>query len=93
MVTEKYVMLRLNLKINIYCIIFSGKKNNGYNSDILCLFNLTEPFVYMIVIISTKVFYQNAIKDRKNIEFRVRVDLGKPIVFSGDVLSFTLRLV
>ena len=71
-----------------------GIKDNGYNSDIIYTFNLTEPPGYMKVITPTKVLYRNVTKDGiEYIEFSARDEHGKPIDFNGDVLSFTLHIV
>ena len=35
--------------INIHCIILSVTMDNGYNSELLFIFNLTEPTGYMVV--------------------------------------------
>ena len=58
------------------------------------IFNLTEPPGYMIINIPTNVLYQNVTKDSiEYIEFHIEDELGRPIDFNGDVLSFTLHLV
>ena len=80
--------------INIHCNVISGAKDNGNNTDILYTFNLTEPPGYLINIIPTYILYQNVTKDRiEYIEFHIKDEHGRPIIFNGDVLSFTLHLV
>ena len=80
--------------INIHCNVISGVKDNGNNTDILYIFTLTEPPGYLINFIPTNILYQNVTKDRREyIEFLIKVEFGRPIVFNGDVLSFTLHLV
>ena len=80
--------------INIDCNIISGVKDNGNDTDILYTFNLIEPPGYMIKIIPNNVLYQNVTKDRiEYIEFHIKDEYGRPIVFNGDVLSFTLHIV
>ena len=79
--------------INVHFKIY-GIKHNGYNSDIIYTFNLTEPPGYMKVIIPTNVLYRNVTTDRiQHIEFSARDQHGRPIDFIGDVLSFTLHVV
>ena len=48
--------------INIHCNVISGVKDNGYNTDILYTFTLTEPPGYLIIIIPTYILYQNVTK-------------------------------
>ena len=61
---------------------------------IIYTFNLTEAHDYVIINMSTNVLYQNVRKGRiEYIQFSVRDEHGWPIVFNGDVLSFTLPLV
>ena len=56
--------------INIHCIVISGVKDNGNNTDILYTFTITEPPGYLINIIPTNILYQNVTKDRiEYIEF------------------------
>ena len=79
--------------INIHCNIISGAKDNGKDTDILYTFNLTEPPGYLINIIPTKILYRNITEDRIEYkEFHIKDEYGRPIVFNGDVLSFTLHL-
>ena len=79
--------------INIHCNIISGAKDNGKDTDILYKFNLTEPPGYMIINIPTSILYQKVTKGRiENIEFHIKDEHGRPIDFSGDVISFTLHL-
>ena len=80
--------------INLHCIVISGVKFNCNNRDILYTLTLTEPPVNLINIIPTNILYQNVTKDRIGyIEFHIKDEHGRPIDFSGDVLSFTLHLV
>ena len=80
--------------INIHCNVISGVKDNGNNTVILYIFTLTEPPGYLINIIPTNILYQNVTKDRiEYIEFHIKDEHGRPIVFNGDVLNFTLHLV
>ena len=81
--------------INFHCIVISGAKDNGKDTDILYTFNLTEPPGYLINIIPTNILYQNVTKkDRiEYIEFHIKDEHARPIDFNGDVLSFTLHLV
>ena len=80
--------------INIHCIVISGVKDNGNNTDILYIFTLTEPPGYLINIIPTNILYQNVTKDRiEYIEFHIKDEYGRPIDFNGGVLSFTLHLI
>ena len=79
--------------INIHCIIISGAKDNGKDTDMLYTFNLTEPPGYLINIIPTNILYENVTKDRiEYIEFHIKDEHGRPIDFNGDVLSFTLHM-
>ena len=74
---------------NIHCIILSGAKDNGKDTDILYTFNLTEPPGYLINIISTNILYQNVTKDRiEYIEFHIKDEHGRPIDFNGDCIKF-----
>ena len=74
--------------------LISSVKYNGNNTDILYTFTLTEPPEYLINIIPTIILYQNVTKDRiEYIEFHIKDEHGRPIDFSGDVLSFNLHLV
>ena len=76
--------------INIHCIIISGAKDNGKDTDILCTFYLIEPPGYLISIIPTNILYQNVTKDRiEYIEYHIKDEYGRPIEFNVDVLSFT----
>ena len=76
--------------INILCNLISGVKDNGYNTDILHTFTLTEARGYLINIIPTKILYQNVTTDRiEYIEFQIKDEHGRPIEFNGDVLSLT----
>ena len=80
--------------INIHCNVISGAKDNGKDTDILYTSNLTEPPGYLINIIPTNILYQNVTKDRiEYIEFHIKDEHGRPIAFTGDVLSFTLHLI
>ena len=80
--------------INIHCNVISGVKDNGYDTDILYNFSLTEPPGNLINIIPTNILYQNVTKDRiEYIEFHIKDEHGRPIDRNGDVLSFTLHLV
>ena len=79
--------------INFHCIVISGAKDNGKDTDILYTFNLTEPPGYLINIIPTNILYQNVTKDRiEYIEFHIKDEHGRPIDFNGDVLGFTLHM-
>ena len=80
--------------INILCNVISGVKDNGINTDILYTFTPTEAPGYLINIIPTNILYQNVTKDIiEYIEFHIKDELGRPMDFNGDVLSFTLHLV
>ena len=80
--------------IYIQCIVISGVKDNGNNTDILYTFSLTDPPGYLINIIPTNILYQNVTKDRiEYIEFHIKDEHGRPIHFNGDVLSFSLHLI
>ena len=80
--------------INIHCNVISGVKDNGNKTDILYTITLTEPPGYLINFIPTDILYQNETKYRiKYIEFHIKEELGRPIDFNGDVLSFTLHLI
>ena len=75
--------------INILCNVISGVKDNGNNTDIQYTFTLTEPPGYLINIIPTNILYQKVTKDRiEYIEYHIKEELGRPIDFNGDVLSF-----
>ena len=79
---------------NIHCIIISGAKDNGNDTDILYTFNLVEPPGYMISIIPNDVLYQKVTKDTIECnEFHIKDEYGRPIDFNGDVMSFTLHLI
>ena len=91
--SQKIVDIRGFSTINIHCNVISGVKDNGNNTDILYTITLTEPPGYLINIIPTNNLYQNLTKDRiEYIEFHIKDEHGRPIVFNGDVLSFNLHL-
>ena len=80
--------------INIHCNVIAGVKNNCNNTGILYTFTLTETPGYLIYILPTTILYQNVTKDRiEYIEFHIKDEHGRPIVFNGDVLSFTLHFI
>ena len=71
--SEKIVDIMGFSTITIHCIVISGVKDNGNNTDILYTFTLTEPQGYLINIIPTNILYQNVTKDRiEYIEFHVK---------------------
>ena len=73
--------------------MISNVKDNENNTDILYTFTLTEPPGCLINILPTNILYQN-VKDRiEYIEFHIKDEHGRPVVFNGDVLSFTLHLI
>ena len=80
--------------INFHCNVISGVKDKGNDTDIIYTFNLINSPGYMINIIPTFLLYQKVTKEGlEYIEFHVKSEQGRPTVFNGDVLSFTLHFV
>ena len=80
--------------INIHCIIISGVKDIGKDTDILHTFTPTEPPGYLINTIPTNILYQIVTKDRiEYFDFNSKDDHGRPIDLKSDVLSCTLHLI
>ena len=62
--SEKIIDIMGFSTINIHCIVVSGVKYNGDNTDILYTFTLTESPGYLTNIIPTNMLYQNVTKYR-----------------------------
>ena len=86
----QWVLIQLLFSLIIYLVI----KIKENKSDILYAFKLTETPGYMTVYKPTNVLYQNATRDRiEYIEFSIRGEHGRPIVFNDYAMIFILLLV
>ena len=80
--------------INIHCNVKSVVKDNGNNAGILQTFNLIEQPGFMINILPKNILYQYVKKERIEYKgFHIRDEHGSPIVFNGNVLSFSKHLI